>query len=94
MRVGRWLPVLSAPFQNNLNLLRDLVVHVRHSLMADPDWGTGWRWRVRGGTAQVRSWVNSQLVLDGGCVARGRYFSFPGLVILQRRPRKHMANAN
>uniref|UniRef100_A0A8C2W1Z8 Alanyl-tRNA synthetase domain containing 1 n=1 Tax=Chinchilla lanigera TaxID=34839 RepID=A0A8C2W1Z8_CHILA len=31
--------VLSPPFQNNLNLLRDLAVHVARSLRASPDWG-------------------------------------------------------
>lgn len=27
------------PFQNNLNLLRDLAVHIAHSLRNSPDWG-------------------------------------------------------
>lgn len=27
------------PLQNNLSLLRDLAVHVAHSLRSSPDWG-------------------------------------------------------
>jgi hypothetical protein len=29
----------SYPFQNNLNLLRDLAVHTAHSLRSSPAWG-------------------------------------------------------
>lgn len=30
----------SYPFQNNLNLLRDLAVHTAHSLRNSPAWGS------------------------------------------------------
>lgn len=33
------LSEFSHPFQNNLNLLRDLAVHTAHSLRSSPDWG-------------------------------------------------------
>lgn len=32
-------PVLRHLFQNNLNLLRDLAVHIARSLRSSPDWG-------------------------------------------------------